>query len=203
MRPLVEDQTKDSYETSRKHEIYDNARDGFEGLVTLEGGKYTTSRQLAEDAMKVVGAKLGRELPKCETAQRRLVGCEIADLEGFVAQAKKAHSDFGANTMDWLARHYGTDFEKVLTLARQDASLAQTLDADGELLAQAVYAVREEMAKTLKDVMLRRTGLGTLGNPGDEVIAKVADVVARELGWDEARKAKEIAAVKDALTLPQ
>ena len=55
---------------------------------------------------------------------------------------------------------------------------------------------------TLLDVIMRRTGLGGLGHPGDEVIAKVADVVAAQLGWDGRRRDKEIAQVNEALTLP-
>ena len=77
-------------------------------------------------------------------------------------------------------------------LARGDASLAAPLNADGEIAAQALFAIREEMALTLKDILMRRTGIGTLGHPGAEVIDAIADVAARELNWDEARKEKEI-----------
>ncbi len=203
LRPLVEDQTKGVYESSRKYEIHDNGEDGFDGLLTVEGGKYTTSRNLAETAMKRIGAKLGRELAACETDKRRLDGCEIDDVEAFVAAAQQAYGDFPAATVDWLARQYGTEHARVLELARAEPALATALDADGEILAQAAYAVREEMARTLADVVLRRTGLGTLGWPGDDAIAKIADVAARELGWDEARKAREMAQVRAMLTLPQ
>ncbi|TFH39210.1 MAG: FAD-dependent oxidoreductase, partial [Chrysiogenales bacterium] len=58
LRPLVEDQTEDVYESSRKYEIHDNSSDGLEGLITIEGGKYTTSRNLAEHAMKAISKKL-------------------------------------------------------------------------------------------------------------------------------------------------
>lgn len=203
LRPLVEDQTKGVYESSRKYEIYDNAIDGHEGLITVEGGKYTTSRNLAENAMKMIAARLGRTLGKCVTHRERLAGCEIDDVEGFVGQARKENADFGENTVEWMARHYGADFNRVLDLARSDKALAETLDADGEILAQVVYSVREEMALTIKDVILRRTGIGTLGDPGDGVIEKVADVVARELGWDDGRKSKEIGLAKQALAVPQ
>jgi glycerol-3-phosphate dehydrogenase len=203
MRPLVEDQTKGVYESSRKYEIYDNGKDGFEGLLTVEGGKYTTSRNLAENAMKIVAVKLNKDLGKCGTHAKRLAGCEIDDIDRFIQKAKQDNKDFDEKTVDWLARHYGTDFGLVLDLARKDKALAEPLDADGELAAQVVHAVREEMALTLKDVILRRTGIGTLGNPGDEVIKKVAAIVARELGWDDARRAKEISLARETLTLPQ
>lgn len=202
LRPLVEDQTKGVYESSRKYEIHDNAADGLEGLLTVEGGKYTTSRNLAEKTLTMVAAKLGRELGKCQTGKRRLDGCEIDDVEAFVAEQRRAHADFDGTTVEWLARQYGTEAGRVLDLARQDRALGAPLDGDGEIAAQATWAVREELARTLEDVMLRRTGLGTLGMPAEATLAQVADVTARELGWDDARKADEIARVRRALTLP-
>ena len=59
------------------------------------------------------------------------------------------------------------------------------------------------MARTLNDVILRRTGIGTLGYPGDEVIGRVATIVAGELGWDDGRKEQEISLAKAALSLPR
>ena len=203
LRPLVEDRTKDSYESSRKYEIYDNARDGFDGLITVEGGKYTTSRNLAENVMKLTARKLGRNLGKCTTAKHYLAGCEIPDLNAFIEGIKTENHNLENRTLDWLGRHYGNEYQKVVALARENSSLAEVLDRDGEIMAQVVYAVREEMALSLKDIFFRRTGLGTLGAPPDGVIDKVADLAAGELGWDEDRKADEINGVVKALQLPE
>ncbi|MEX2248494.1 MAG: glycerol-3-phosphate dehydrogenase C-terminal domain-containing protein, partial [Parvibaculum sp.] len=62
-----------------------------------------------------------------------------------------------------------------------------------EIGAQVVHAVRHEMARHLADVVFRRTGLGTLGHPGPDVISRAAELMARELGWDETALAGEIA----------
>jgi len=202
LRPLVEDQTRGTYESSRKYEIYDNAREGVEGLITVAGGKYTTSRSLAENAMHMAAGKLGRPLGKCTTATRHLAGCEINDMTAFVDGIKTENRDFEERTLDWLARHYGTEAQQVIALARADKSLAEPLDADGEIPAQVLYAIREEMALTLADIFLRRTGLGTLGDPGDEVTTKVANLTAAELGWSEERKAKELSHLQQALRIP-
>ncbi len=202
LRPLVDDQSKGTRESSRRYEIYDNAEQGIEGLITVVGGKYTTSRGLAENALKTVARKLGRELGKCCTAGRHLAGCEIEDLNAFMTGVKGAACGLEERTLDWLGRNYGTEYERVLEIARGDPALAEPLDADGEIGAQVVYAVREEMARTLKDVILRRTGIGTLGYPGDEVIGRVATIVARELGWDDGRREQEISLARAALSLP-
>jgi glycerol-3-phosphate dehydrogenase len=152
--------------------------------------------------LKTVARKLGRELDKCSTATRHLAGCEINDMDTFMTGVKGTPCGLEARTLDWLGRHYGTEYKRVLDIAKGTPALAARLDADGEIAAQVVYAIREEMALTLQDVFFRRTGLGTLGDPGDGVINKVADLSATELGWDHDRKQREIAQVKQALQLP-
>lgn len=203
LRPLVEDQTEDVYATSRKYEIYDNAKDGLENLITVEGGKYTTSRNLAAHVMKVVAKKINKPLGKMITDRTRLAGCEIEDMDAFLENAIENNRDFSPRAIDYLARIYGTELDAVLNIARGDKKLAVSLDQDGEMPAQVVYAVRNEMAKTLKDIVLRRTGIGTLGNPGDEVLKLVARIAAKELGWNNARMAKELAETRKALEVPK
>lgn len=202
LRPLVEDQTKSVYESSRKYEIHDNGEDGLNGLLTVEGGKYTTSRNLAQNALKKIEVKLGRPSAVCQTAKRRLVGSEIDDVDAFVQKAKAEHPDFSPKTVEWIARHYGTELEAVLAIARENPAWKEPLDADGEIGAQVIYAIRHEMALTLDDLVLRRTGIGTLGNPGDQTLETVATLAAKELGWNEERKARELASIRAALTLP-
>jgi glycerol-3-phosphate dehydrogenase len=113
------------------------------------------------------------------------------------------NADFRESTVRYLAMNYGTEYSRVLDIARADKSLAVPLNADGEIGAQVVYAIRYEMAKTLVDILMRRTGLGTLGDPGDAVVKKIARVAAKELKWNEARVKKEIAAAKQTLAVPR
>jgi len=203
LRPLVEDQTEDVYESSRKYEIYDNKEDGLDGLITVEGGKYTTSRNLAEHVLTVVEKKLGRKLKKVSTDKMYLKGSEIPDMEAFIEKIVKENGDFEKKTVEYLGRNYGLEYSAVLDLARKNRSLAKVLNDDGEILAQAVYAVRNEMARTLNDVLFRRTGIGTLGNPGEGVIKKVAMTVAKELRWNAARLRKELEETRAAFIIPK
>ena len=202
LRPLVEKETRETYTSSRKYEIYDNKDAGLDGLITVEGGKYTTSRQLAENCLKIVAVKLGRNLGKSVTNKKFLTGCEIKDLNFFMNEARAQDNGLSPATMEYLARNYGTEYREIAKLAREDQSLSETLNNDGEIQAQVVYAVRNEMARTLSDIVMRRTGIGTLGNPGEEVLRKVADVAARELRWDKEKTEKEIAAVARQLKIP-
>ncbi len=202
LRPLVERETSETYSSSRKYEIFDNGDAGLDGMITVEGGKYTTSRRLAEKCLKIVGAKLGRKLGKSITAKQYLAGCEIKDLNAFVKEAREEDSGISPAALEYLARNYGTEYKEVIKLAREDQSLSETLNDDGEIQAQVVYAVRKEMARTLSDIVMRRTGIGTLGNPGEAVLRKVAVLAAKELRWNKEKTEKEIAAVVELLKIP-
>jgi glycerol-3-phosphate dehydrogenase len=202
LRPLVDDETKDVVKTSRKYEIYDNEIDGLPGLITVEGGKYTTSRNLAENVLKTVMKKWGTGYKNSITAKTHLAGCEIPDIDAFVASAKAANGDFNESTVDYLSRIYGTEFNELMKIARSDQKYASPLNDDGEMPAQVVYAIHQEMACTLTDILLRRTGIGTLGNPGAEVLESIAAIAARELKWDTARIEMEVDKAIKALTVP-
>jgi len=203
LRPLIDDQTEGSYESSRKYEVYDNSNDGIEGLITVEGGKYTTSRNLAYHVMEVVQKKLKIKLKDSITYSNYLSGCEIKNMEEFMIKLHKKHdTEFGSKTIEYLGRNYGTESSLIFEIASKDKKMSQVLNADGELLAQVYYAIKKEMAKTLKDIFLRRTGLGTLGNPGKEVISVVSNLAAELLGWNDKKKNEEIESLMKVFELP-
>lgn len=195
LRPLVDDQTKGSYETSRKYEVYDNAVDGVEGMITVEGGKYTTSRSLAREVLKLISAKLNRTLSDPVSDNLYLSGCEIRDMKQFMIRQHLNYRDFSRNTVEYVSRNYGTESKVVFRIARDNRHYAEEISHDGEILAEVVYAIQYESAVTLADIMLRRTGTGTLGNPGRTITDKVASVAAQLLGWDDRRKEMEIASM--------
>lgn len=202
LRPLVEDQVEGTYESSRRYEIYDNKKDGFDGLITVEGGKYTTSRNLAENVVKMVGKKLGEKLPDSETDKHYLYGCEIKDLERFLETVNTERNSFDEKTLEYLARNYGTEYDEIMKLGKEDSTLSRPVTPDGEILAEVLFAVRNEMAVTLNDILFRRTGIGTIGHPGKEVLQQVADLAAKELGWDDAEKKRQIEAAEKEFKLP-
>jgi len=202
LRPLVEDQTEETYESSRKYEIYDNAEDGLDGLITVEGGKYTTSRNLAEKVMALVWNKTSKPMGKTISERRYLYGCEIRDMDAFMASLHQKHPDFKEETLDYLGRNYGAECEKVLAIARQNKKFAEPVGVDGEILAEVVFAVREEMARRLSDIVLRRTGIATLGDPGEEILKRVAEIAARELKWNRKKIRQEVALTRERLKIP-
>jgi glycerol-3-phosphate dehydrogenase len=109
LRPLIDDQSEDSYKSSRKYEVFDNAEDGIQGLITVEGGKYTTSRNLAYHVMNLVKKKLGKQLKSSFSYKLYLSGCEIKDLNEFMRKQHLQYDDmFGAETVDLVSKYYGT-----------------------------------------------------------------------------------------------
>ena len=195
LRPLVDDQTKGSYETSRKYEVYDNAKDGIEGMITVEGGKYTTSRSLAREVLNLISEKLKRTLSDPVSDNLYLSGCEIRDMKQFMIKQHLNYTDFSRQTIEYVSRNYGIESKIVFQIARDEPKYAEVITQDGEILAEVVYAIKYESAKTLRDIMLRRTGTGTLGNPGRETIEKIAKIAEEMLGWDSKRTEEEISSL--------
>ena len=203
LRPLVDDQTKESYETSRKYEIYDNSKEGLDGLITVEGGKYTTSRKLASQTINVVAKKLKRDLGLSVTNKRYLSDSDIKNMESFIKQLVLRYPQFSEATINYIGRNYGLQCHTIFRLAMYDKPLAQVLNDDGEILAEVVYVLKKEMAYTLTDVFFRRTGLGTLGFPGGETFTLVMNTVKDFFKWDEKRTQDEIDKVMKVFNLPK
>lgn len=203
LRPLVDNQTEASYETSRKYEIFDNSKDGLNGLITIEGGKYTTSRKLASSALKVVSKKLKRNLGKSTTSKKYLVDSDIKNMESFIKQLVLRYPSFSEATINYIGRNYGLQCHTIFRLALHDKPLSQVLNEDGEILAEVVYVIKKEMVYTLSDIFFRRTGIGTLGYPGDETFKKVVETAKEHLKWDDHRTKEEINNVMQIFNLPE
>jgi glycerol-3-phosphate dehydrogenase len=188
LRPLVADGAKDTYAASRRAELIDHAKsDRVEGLLSAIGGKWTTSRDLAEKVVDAAAAKLGAKTRPAMTATTLLPGGRIGSLGEFRSRYTPRE--------DHLARLYGSRLDKVMALARDSPALSKPLSPTGDIGAQIVFAVHEEMALTLEDAIMRRTGIGQLGAPAPEMLDFAAAAMANALAWSEARKAAEIASL--------
>lgn len=200
LRPLVEDQTEDVYESSRKYEIFDHSSDGLKGLITVEGGKYTTSRNLAKNVVDIVCKIIGVNYPKWETKNRYLTGSDIEDMDEFVKHNIMKYHGFDPEKIDYLARIYGTEIDTLMSLAIKYKSVPNGVTR--EMLAQVEYAVKNEMAFTLADILFRRTGIGGLGHPGKKTLNEIASFAAKLLGWDSKQLKSEIAEVERIFKIP-
>jgi glycerol-3-phosphate dehydrogenase len=179
------------------HRIHDHAGAGVEGAVSVVGVKYTTGRGVGEQVVDLIGQKLeGRRRP-CRTGTTRLPGAGFDDLQ---AERQRAHDATG---MLWprevayaIVATHGTAWADLAALAQSDGALGEVLPGTLVPAAVIVHAVRREMAVTLSDVLLRRTGIGSAGYPGDAVVDACAQVMADACGWDRARVTQEKADVR-------
>jgi glycerol-3-phosphate dehydrogenase len=178
-------------------QVRDHASDGFDGLLTVTGPKYTTARAVAERLTDRLLSKLKRDAVPCHTATTSLPGGGIRDVGFAIAEARRDHdAGLPSDTIPHLIASYGSRYRDVLELAVDRPDWRTRIAKDSPVIgAQLVQAVRKEMALTLADAVLRRTPLGALGNPGSEALATAAAIVGGELGWSDQRRQDEIAAV--------
>lgn len=188
-----------------KHsQVHDHAADGAPGLVTVVGVRYTTARHTAVQAVDVAAGALGRKLAPSRSDGAPLAGGDVGDLQTFLRQARAAGAPLPRPALERLARSYGTDYRRVVALITTDPSLTAPLSGTcGITRGEILYAVREEMALRLADALLRRTEAGSAASPGREAIENAAALMARELGWDSARRAAEIDAVEARYCWPE
>jgi glycerol-3-phosphate dehydrogenase len=175
--------------------LIDHAKEhDLEGLITLIGVRATMARGVAERAVDLaVGKLVGRARPS-RTAVTRIHGGSIESFEDFVRGALARHAELPPDVVRSLAHNYGSELGAVLNYASAgNEHLARTLGKTRTLGAEVIYALREEMAQSLADVVLRRTDLGTGGDPGEEALEQCARIAAEELGWNERRVRDELA----------
>lgn len=180
-------------EIDKHFRIVDHAPDGAAALLSVVGVKYTTARDVAERAVDFLFRSWQRRPPRSISAERPLPGGDIgADFEAY-RTAELARSGAARPAIDRLIRNYGARYGEVL---RHREPAGEDPTELSLLRAEVRHAVREEMALTLADVVLRRSDLGSAGHPGREVLSAAARFAAEELGWSRERAAEEVAAVE-------
>jgi glycerol-3-phosphate dehydrogenase len=198
--PLISDEVKaDTYQGTGEYQVVDHGeRDGVDGIVSVLGAKYTTARAIAEQAVDIVAARLDNSARSCRTATEPLVEGRIADLKGFIAEKQQYYQDIlePASVRDLIVSH-GSEIDWVVSYLKSRPGYLEKLSDQRETLAgEVAYAVEHEMACTLDDVVFARTGLGTIGHPGADVLLRVCEIIGPLLGWDKKRYDQEIAVVE-------
>ena len=192
VRALVNEEGVTESNVTRRHILYEHGeRDGVAGLWSLQGGKITTARTLAEECVDRVCRHLGRaDLAKRHpTRHRRYPGGPDGPWETFrsSAIAEARSKGLPESVAAHLVDTYGVRWGDVLACDPRDGARDPVPGGEGHVFAEASFAVREEDAATLADVLLRRTTLGLAadGNPvaARAVLAWLADL----LGWDASR----------------
>ena len=179
-------------------EIIDHQKtDGVAGMLSVLGVKYTTARHVAEVAVDRACALLGHKGEPTDSSTVAIDGGAIDNLAKFGESFRESAPASLRPLCEHLARSYGTRATEILEYCRRDNDAARKVSRDSDVIrAQVRYAVREEMAVKLSDVIMRRTDLGTLGHPGEGAIQSCCAIMAEELNWDAVRAEEETGEVR-------
>jgi glycerol-3-phosphate dehydrogenase len=183
LRPLVAAaKSERTADLSRRHSVHTSPG----GVVTVTGGKLTTYRRMAADAVNEIVKIVGRGAGRSHTKRIALQGAAGWDAP-----------DIPKN----LAERYGSNGREVATLERSDPELAKPLIAELPYSrAEVVYAARAEMARTVDDVLSRRTRARLLARDASAAAADdVAALMAGELGWSDDERREQVARYRDLI----
>ncbi|MET7332470.1 glycerol-3-phosphate dehydrogenase/oxidase [Nonomuraea sp. NPDC005650] len=190
LRPLLSGESEETSKLSREHVV----AHPVPGLVLIAGGKYTTYRVMAKDAVDAVAHGLDQRVPRSCTDRIPLAGAE-----GFQAlwnsRYRIAHtSGLHVARIEHLLQRYGSMLDEVLALVERDPSLGRPLTgADDYLRAEIVYAATHEGARHLNDVLTRRTRISIeTFHRGLAVAQEAAELMAGPLGWDSEQVKREV-----------
>lgn len=194
LRPLLQPGTKaagDSASVSREHTV----ASPVPGLTVVGGGKLTTYRVMARDAVDFALGDRAAELPSI-TEQIPLLGAVGEAAMRRRMPALRDRFGWSVQHTDHLLHRYGSLVEQLVELIDEDASLARPLEhAPAYLRVEIAYACISEGVLHLEDVMMRRTRLYyEEPRKGLAAVPEIADIAVQWLGWDEHREASEVAA---------
>ncbi|WP_246489464.1 glycerol-3-phosphate dehydrogenase/oxidase [Kutzneria kofuensis] len=190
LRPLLAGESESTSKLSREHAVARVAP----GLVAIAGGKYTTYRVMAADAVDAAGADLTGRLQPSITDKVPLLGAD--GYYALVNQADQLAARHGLHP--YRVRHlldrYGSLVHEVLAVADGDPDLLRPLPAAPDYLqVEIVYAASHEGALHLEDALTRRTRISIeYPHRGVDCAEQVARLMAGVLGWDDARIAREV-----------
>ena len=189
VRPLPFKQEGPESAITRRHIIKRNT-DIAEGLVSIIGGKLTTYRSLAEQAVDKVGKILRRRLPPCRTRDSLLPGAFGIDEARATLQATDLLSPDG---VERLIDVYGGRAARIVSLCESEPSLARPLDEERRMLAAEVrFAMREEFAQTLSDIVFRRMMIGLDADQARNHYEDIAALAAAEAGWSQEQTRQQL-----------
>jgi glycerol-3-phosphate dehydrogenase len=190
LRPLLAGESDSTSKLSREHAVASPVR----GLTVIAGGKYTTYRVMAKDAVDSAVHGLERNVPKSCTERVPLVGAD-----GYVAAWNSRHLTadrvgLRVSTIEHLLGRYGTLIAELLDLIAKRPELGEPLaGAEEYLKVEAYYAASHEGARHLEDVLTRRTRISIeVPDRGIAAAREVAALIAPVLGWDAADIAREL-----------
>ena len=190
LRPLLAGESEATSQLSREHLVASSVP----GLVIIAGGKWTTYRVMAKDAIDAAAHGLDGRVPASVTQDIGLLGADGYQAAWNARGTTAARSGLHRSRIEHLLNRYGTLASEVLALIAERPELAEPLpEADDYLQAEVVYAVAVEGALHLDDVLGRRTRISIESwDRGVAAAPVAAALMADLLDWDAAQEQREV-----------
>ncbi len=190
LRPLLEGESEESSQLSREHTVAVPTP----GVVAVAGGKYTTYRVMARDAIDTAARGLDAKVPESPTETVELLGA--VGYHALWNRRRRLADESGLHLarVEHLLKRYGALIEDLFALIAEDPSLSEPLPgAEDYLRVEVLYAVLCEGALHLDDVLARRTRISIeTFDRGTECARATAEIMAPILDWDDERREQEI-----------
>jgi glycerol-3-phosphate dehydrogenase len=196
VRPLSFEKGKRESDVSRAHKVVAEERGRF---LSITGTKLTCFRSLAEE----LGDQVVRTLGRHAASRSERIALDGTDDEAPQTEAhawldvsgEVAATGLGRDTLETLVSAYGRGWTRVLALAGKVAGGTERLcPSNPDIVAQLHHAAQDEMAVSLQDVMLRRTGIGTSRCQGEDCVESIGRRMAQLFGWTPRRLDAELEA---------
>ena len=190
LRPLLAGESETTSALSREHVVAHPTP----GLVVVAGGKYTTYRVMAADAVDEVARGLDGRVPPSCTQRIPLLGAEGYDAAWNARHRTATRYDIHVAWVEHLLGRYGSMATEVLDLCAGEPALAESLSGASDYLgAEIVYAASHEGARHLDDVLTRRTRISIeTWDRGVSAARPAAALLATVLGWSDEQQTREI-----------
>lgn len=193
VRPLPYAEGKKPGSVTRSHMLFDHRVDRANNLLSLIGGKITTFRQVGIDVITELYRRRKQKPPADEFSQTSLPGAIFPDDSRINTWIGRYGDHLPAQTIHHLVSIYGARTEKLLGLINLHPDLAQPLVADPPFIgAQVVYAVTDEYAKSLVDILLRRTMIAIYADYGMMLLPKVVKILKVHCHWSQEKCDRQI-----------
>jgi glycerol-3-phosphate dehydrogenase len=190
LRPLLAAKAAETTKLSREHAV----ANPVPGLVLIAGGKYTTYRVMAEDAVDVAAKNIPWEVKESRTSELPILGADGYHELWRSRQDLARRTGIPLERVEHLLQRYGTAIHDLLWLIGEQPDLGTPIPGAEEYLkAEAVYAVSHEGALHLEDVLTRRTRISIeQRDRGVTAAAEVAALIAPLLAWDDTKRQHEL-----------
>jgi glycerol-3-phosphate dehydrogenase len=183
---------------SDRFSVADAADEGAAGLFRVQGVKYTTARDVSIRALEKATRYLNVKPRSSVSHFLPLYGGDIGEVGSFRNSCLQRYTpSFSHSLVTRLMENYGSHIHQILGYVQSSPKFGMPVPGAEEVLcAELAFVLDYEMARTLSDIIFRRTGLGSFAMPEGETIEFCADFMAERLGWDAQTRSHNIRALK-------